>query len=131
MILVDTNIILDIFENDHTWGPWSARQLDQNESSGLSINSMIYAELGPSSKSQRDLDAKLSPMGFKYLEVPRTALFRASQAYFDYRKNKGTRDSLLPDFFIGAHAEVAKLTIITRDPRRYRRYFPNVRLITP
>lgn len=131
MILVDTNIILDIFEADPSWGAWSAATLDGNEADGLVINPMIYAELGPSSASQEELDARLSPMGFKYLEIPQTALFRASQAYLEYRRNKGTRDSLLPDFLIGAHAEISNLTIATRDPGRYRRYFPSVTLITP
>lgn len=131
MILVDTNIILDIFEADPDWGAWSAATLDLHEASGLVINPMIYAELGPSSRSQEELDAKLSPMDFKYLEIPQAALFRASQAFLEYRQSKGTRDSLLPDFLIGAHAEISAFSIVTRDPRRYRRYFPSVPLITP
>ncbi|MEO0414653.1 MAG: type II toxin-antitoxin system VapC family toxin [Verrucomicrobiota bacterium] len=130
-ILVDTNIIFDVTKADPIWAEWSEAKLKELESLDLAINPVIFAEFCFDCPSVTDADRIIRLFGFSYLEMPRDGLFRASQAFRKYRKNGGGKQSILPDFFIGGHAESNSLSILTRDTNRYRTYFPNVTLICP
>ncbi|PTM41090.1 hypothetical protein C8D03_2623 [Bosea sp. 124] len=131
-MLVDTNIFLDLITDDREWGEWSARQLAAAMSTGrVLINDVIYAELSIRFDDIRRLDAMLVDFDAALNPMPRQALFDAGKAFRRYRASGGLRTGVLPDFFIGAHAAVARLPLLTRDPRRYRAYFPLVELITP
>lgn len=133
MVLVDSNVLLDISTKDPRWFAWSSEQLEPLINAGeAAINPIIYAELAPAFSSAIELDTRLVPPGdFHHLPLPYAAAFPAARAFATYRKAGGIRSSPLPDFYIGAHAEVEELQILTRDPTRYRTYFPNVRLICP
>ena len=133
MVLVDTNVLLDISTKDPVWFEWSSAQLEPIINAGeAAINPNIYAELAPAYSTAAELDARLVPLAdFHRLTLPYAAAFPAARAFVAYRKAGGTRTSPLPDFFIGAHAEVENLVILTRDPVRYRTHFPEVRLICP
>ena len=132
MPLVDTNVLLDLFTNDPIWADWSARELRiLSAQEALVVNPVVYAELSVGFGRIEDLDAALATAGVDLLESPRAALFLAGQAFQTYRAQGGTRTGVLPDFFIGAHAVVAGMSLLTRDTRRYRSYFPTVVLITP
>ena len=131
-ILVDSNIILDVFLDDPNWAEWSESQLAQfSSNTKLFINQVVYSEVSIGFKRIEDLESALNRGGFQMIEIPKEALFLAGKAFLEYRKNRGTRNSLLPDFYIGAHAAVLAVTLITRDESRYRTYFPTVKLITP
>lgn len=132
MVLVDTNVILDVIETDPVWADWSQRQLDQAAlGDTLIINPVIYAELSIAFLRIEELEAMLVQGGFVVESIPREALFLAGKAFLQYRRQKGTRTGVLPDFFIGAHASVLGIPLLTRDVGRYARYFPRLRLITP
>lgn len=131
MILVDTNILLDILEDDPVWYEWSLQQLQaQSLIHDLAVNPIIYSELSLAFHTVEEQDRALQSMDLKYQELPRPALFLAGLAFVQYRRSGGQKNNVLPDFFIGAHAAVQGWSILTRDPRRYRNYFPSVRLIT-
>ena len=131
-VLVDSNIILDLFLNDPVWASWSEKTLTRMSSLGdLFINPIIYSEVSIGFTRIEELETALGTAGFKMLELPREALFLAGKVYLDYRKQKGTKNSPLPDFYIGAQAAVMKLDLITRDTARYKTYFPTIDLITP
>jgi hypothetical protein len=131
-ILVDSCVLLDLFTDDPQWGVWSENILESySQTNSLYINSIIYTEVSIGFKRIEELEIAISELGLKVLEMPREALFLAGKVFLQYRKNRGTKTSPLPDFFIGAHASVAKLDLITRDPSRYKTYFPRVRLILP
>jgi predicted nucleic acid-binding protein len=130
--LVDANVLLDIATADATWMGWSQEQLAAAAGSGaVLINPIIYAELAPAFASAADLDRWLDPVLFRRAALPYGAGWLAAQAFVKYRRGGGARTAPLPDFYIGAHAEVEQLTLITRDAARYRTYFPAVALITP
>ena len=130
--LFDTNVLLDIATADATWLGWSEGQFRAAAARGpISINPIIYAELAPALATQSDLDRWLDPALYERLALPYAAGWLAAQAFVKYRRGGGTRSSPLPDFYIGAHAEVEGLTLPTRDATRYRTYFPSVSLITP
>lgn len=133
MVLVDTNVLLDIATQDAKWFDWSMAQLvPLINFREAAINPVIYAELAPLYRNARELDLNLIPPGnFRRLQLPYSAGFPASRAFQAYRKAGGQRTSPLPDFFIGAHAEAENLVLLTRDPTRYRTYFPKVKLICP
>jgi predicted nucleic acid-binding protein len=132
MLLVDTNVLLDVLENDPAWAEWSLRQLRaQAQTHGFAINPIIYAELSLAFDSVPTLDAAIAGMGLDFEELPRPALFLAGRAYLEYRRQGGTKSNVLADFFIGAHAAARNWGILTRDARRYRSYFPGVPLVTP
>jgi hypothetical protein len=132
MLLVDTNILVDVWENDPEWADWSISQLRaQSQMHPLAINPVIYAELSLTFKSVETLDHALKDMGLKLMEMPRPALFLAGKAFVQYRRRGGHRTNVLSDFFIGAHAAVESWPILTRDTRRYESYFPTVKLISP
>ncbi|MGA2554732.1 MAG: type II toxin-antitoxin system VapC family toxin [Verrucomicrobiota bacterium] len=130
MTLVDTSVIADIFTKDPDWFPWSSAQIERAASHGpVAYDAMIFAELAVKFDTQRDLENRLS--AFTYLPLPLNAAFQAGKAFEKYRRAGGKKARPLPDFFIGAHAYVAHLPLLTRDPRRVRTFFPSVRLITP
>ena len=132
MILVDTNILLDVVTDDPQWADWSQHQLRSAAlSDRLAINAVIYAEVSIYYERIDDLDAMLDTAGITIAEIPRPALFLAGKVFRAYRKAGGTKTGVLPDFFIGAHAAVAKMRLLTRDPRRYRSYYPTAGLIAP
>ncbi|MBK5256183.1 MAG: type II toxin-antitoxin system VapC family toxin [Vicinamibacteria bacterium] len=132
MLLVDTNILVDVFEDDPLWADWSVGQLRaQAQVHPLGINPVIYAELSLTFASVRELDENLEGIGVSVEEMPRAALFLAGRAFLKYRRAGGTRTNVLADFFIGAHASVLGCGILTRDEARYRSYFPRVHLVTP
>jgi predicted nucleic acid-binding protein len=131
-LLVDSNVIVDLVEDDPRWADWSVRVLDQYAAGHqLLINAVIYAEISIGFRRIEELEEALAAGGFEMAPVPREALFLAGKAFVTYRKRAGSRASSLPDFFIGARAAVARLPLLTRDPRRYRSCFPSVELITP
>ena len=133
MVLVDTKVLLDIATRDPTWFDWSRTRLAPLvNAKQAAINPVIYAELAPCYRNERDLDLNLlPPTDFKRLALPYAAAFPAARAFAAYRQTGGTRTSPLPDFFIGAHAEAEGHTLLTRDPVRYRTYFATVKLLAP
>ncbi len=132
MIFVDTNVILDVATFDPNWAIWSLDQLELASASGpLLINEIVYAELSIGYTLIERLDDLVEQMELEMLQIPRSALFLAGKAYQRYRQSGGTRTGVLPDFFIGAHAAVVQVPVLTRDVARYRAYFPTVRLIAP
>jgi predicted nucleic acid-binding protein len=130
LVLVDTNVISDVIHADPQWEPWALEKLASHFGS-LVINPVIFAELCCRATSTAELEQTLAPFELLYYELPREALFQAAQAFLLYRQRGGTKTSPLPDFFIGAHAAVSNIPILTRDVSRYRSYFPHVTLITP
>ena len=131
-MLVDTNVLVDVLENDPYWADWSIAQLQaQSRVHRLAINSIIYAELSLTFSSVEALDQVLDAMVLRMLEIPKPALFLAGKAFAQYRHKGGTKNNVLSDFLIGAHAAVSGLPVLTRDTRRYKSYFPSVRLVAP
>jgi len=131
-VLVDSNIILDVVENDPDWCEWSLSVLEQyGESNQLVINPMIYAEVSIGFEMIEEVEDVLSEGGFKMVPIPKEALFLAGKAFLRYRREQGSKTSPLPDFFIGAHAAVAGVTLLTRDKKRIKHYFPSVDLVSP
>jgi predicted nucleic acid-binding protein len=131
-LLVDSNVILDVFLDDSNWADWSETMLNQYSTSGpLYINSIIYTEISIGFARIEELDAAVTMAGFQFLELPKEALFLAGKAFLQYRRNEGTKTSPLPDFFIGAHAAVLGIDLLTRDVSRYHTHFPTVNLVTP
>ena len=131
-ILVDSNIILDVFLDDPNWAEWSESKLEKFSSiTKLFINPVIYSEVSVGFKRIEELESALTRSGFQMLEIPKEALFLAGKALLKYRKNRDTKRSPLPDFYIGAQAAIFDMDLITRDVTRYRTYFPTVRLISP
>jgi predicted nucleic acid-binding protein len=132
MVFVDTNILLDLVIPNPAWVNWSASQLLQlAQIHNLVINPIVYAELTVSFSSIAKVEASIADLGLRLEDIPREAAFLAGKAFAQYRRNGGARTSVLPDFFIGAHASVLTASLLTRDPQRFRTYFPTVRLITP
>lgn len=130
--LVDSNVLLDILTEDPAWEEWSTDALaDAAEAGPLFINPIVYSEVSMRFTSVEALEAALPPQDFRRDPIPWAAAFLAGKAFLDSRRNKGTKVTTLPDFFIGAHAAVAGLDLLTRDIRRYRTYFPTVSLIAP
>jgi predicted nucleic acid-binding protein len=131
-VLVDSNIVLDVFLNDPEWADWSESKLDEyDQSEILYINSIIYSEISIGFDLIEDLESATARAGFQMLEIPKEALFLAGKAYLKYKKRKGIKRTPLPDFFIGAQAAVQSLDLITRDVSTYQSYFPTVKLISP
>jgi predicted nucleic acid-binding protein len=130
--LIDTNVLLDVVTDDPNWSDWSIEQLEAAALRGpLLINDVIYAELAVRYERIERLEAFLSEAGIEIAATPRAGLFLAGKVFQRYRKAGGSRAGVLPDFFIGAHAAVDRLELLTRDTARYRTYFPTVALITP
>ncbi|KFB77826.1 MAG: type II toxin-antitoxin system VapC family toxin [Candidatus Accumulibacter sp.] len=130
--LIDTNVIIDAADPDSPWYAWSAAQLISASNDGaVFINPIIYAELAGYADSESQIASILSDMLLERADLPWEAAFRAGRAFVAYRRAGGTKTAPMPDFYIGAHAQVAGLTLLTRDARRYRSYFPELRLIAP
>lgn len=131
-MLVDTNVLVDVLENDPDWAAWSVAQLRaQAQIHRLVINPVIYAELSLTFSSLEALDDTLADLQIPVIDIPKPALFLAGKAFAKYQHRGGTQSHALADFFIGAHAAVAGLPVLTRDARRYAGYFPTIQLISP
>lgn len=131
-MLVDTNVLVDVLANDPEWADWSITQLRaQAQIHRLHINPVIYAELSLTFSTVEALDDTLAALQIPVIEIPRPALFLAGKAFVQYRRQGGTKTNVLADFFIGAHAAVARWPVLTRDVRRYGGYFPTVVLVSP
>jgi predicted nucleic acid-binding protein len=132
LLLVDTNVILDVVEDDPQWAAWSQAQLEAASLKfTLVINPIIYAELSIAYQRIEELETMLKRAQLRLDPIPREALFLAGRVFLRYRRQKGTKSGVLPDFFVGAHAAVSGLPLLTRDLRRYRTYFPSLKLIAP
>lgn len=132
MILIDSNVLLDLYDDGSEWHLWSASSLVAAANDApLIIDPIIYAEVSINFKTPAEFDAAFPPEDFLRRALPFAAAFIAGKAHVEYRRRGGVRAATLPDFFIGAHALVAGYKILTRDPRRFRRYFPDVELIAP
>lgn len=131
-VLVDSCVILDLFTNDPNWATWSESILEKfSQTNTLYINSIVYTEISMGFEKIEELEDAILKLGVKVIEMPRETLFLTGKTFLKYRKNKGTKHSPLPDFFIGAHATISKFNLITRDLSKFRTYFPQVKLIHP
>jgi predicted nucleic acid-binding protein len=127
--LVDSNVLLDVLTDDPTWAEWSMGALaDAAELGPVYVNPVIYAEVSVRFSSVEALEGALPAADFRREAIPWAAAFLAAKVFVDYRRNSGTRAGTLPDFFVGAHAAVADLALLSRDVGRYRTYFPTVPL---
>ena len=131
MILVDTNVLLDIYRADAIWMPWSLQHLQQAKPGQLAINMVVYAELAGHPAEPANLDEFLEMLDIQVLELSRPAARLAGLAFRNYRQRGGTKTGVLPDFFIGAHAQAEGYKLLTRDAGRYKNYFPKIKLICP
>lgn len=130
--LVDSNVILDVMTEDDRWLSWSMEALATAAELGpLYVNQIVYAEVSLRFSRIEELEDALPADDFRRLGLPWEASFLAAKAFHAYRRRGGRRTTTLPDFFIGAHAAVSNLALLTRDPRRYRSYFPSVELMSP
>jgi predicted nucleic acid-binding protein len=131
-VLVDSNVLLDLVTEDAEWLDWSAAALERAAAgSRLVINPVIYAEVSIGFARVEDLDAALPADSFQRRPLPWDAAFLAGKVFLHYRQRGGSRPAPLPDFFIGAHAAIEGLILLTRDPKRYRSYFPRLSIIAP
>jgi len=132
MLLVDTNVLVDVLQNDPQWADWSVAQMRaQSSLHALVINLIIYAEISLSFSTLEALDDVVATLALELREIPRPALFLAAKAYAQYRRRGGSKLQVLPDFFIGAHAAVEGWPLLTRDASRFRTYFPTLDVLAP
>lgn len=132
MTLVDTCVLLDVVQSDPDWADWSQTQLEHAAThGGIVINPIIYADFSVCYADMGQVDRALADFGARMSALPREALFLAGKAFRQYRQRGGARASVLPDFFIGAHAAVSEIPVLTRDTRRIRFYFPTAALLAP
>jgi predicted nucleic acid-binding protein len=132
LILVDTNVLVDVVTDDPLWAEWSQRQLALAAAQDdLAINDIVYAELSVRYATIEELDAMILAARLVSAAIPRPALFLAGKAFRRYRYAGGVKTGVLPDFVIGAHAVISGSLLITRDAARYRTYFPGIMLIAP
>ena len=132
MLLVDTNVLVDVLQDDPKWAEWSIGQMRaQAALHALVINPVIYAEMSLSFTTIEALDDVVQTLALDLREIPRPALFLAAKAYAQYRRRGGSKTQVLPDFFIGAHAAVEGWPLLTRDASRFRTYFPSVDVLAP
>jgi predicted nucleic acid-binding protein len=132
LILVDTNVLVDIVSDDPLWAEWSQRHLTLAAAHDeLAINDIVYAELSVRYATLEELDAMIRDARLVSAPIPRSALFLAGKAFRRYRSAGGSKTGVLPDFFLGAHAVISQSALITRDIARYRTYFPGIMLIAP
>lgn len=129
---MDSNVLLDVIREDPVWSSWSEKSLARMADEGpLVINSIIYAEVSTTYATVEEIDAALAEAGLERLALPWSAAFLAGRCHVEYRRRGGARVRTLPDFFIGAHAAVLGMRLLTRDAARYRTYFPSVDIIAP
>jgi predicted nucleic acid-binding protein len=132
MLLVDTNVLVDVLQNDPQWADWSIAQMRaQSSLHALVINPIIYAEMSLSFSTLEALDDVVGTLALELREIPRPALFLAAKAYAQYRRRGGSKLQVLPDFFIGAHAAVEGWPLLTRDASRFKTYFPTLEVLAP
>jgi predicted nucleic acid-binding protein len=132
MLLVDTNVLVDLLQNDPQWADWSIAQMRaQSSLHALVINPIIYAEVSLSFSTIEALDDVVGTLALELREIPRPALFLAAKAFAQYRRRGGSKLQVLPDFFIGAHAAVEGWPLLTRDARRFKTYFPTLEVLAP
>ena len=132
VVLVDTNVLLDVLEEDAEWATWSQAKLEAASATDtLAINPIIYSELSIAFERIEELEAVIAEASLTVEPIPREALFLAGKVFLNYRRARGNKTSVLPDFYIGAHAAVMQWPVLTRDVGRYRTHFPTVTLITP
>ncbi len=132
MLLVDTNVLVDVLQDDPQWADWSVAKIRaQSRVHELAINPIIYAEISLSFSTLEALDGVVDSLRLSMRDIPRPALFLAAKAFIQYRRRGGRKTQVLPDFFIGAHAAVAGWTLLTRDASRFRTYFPSLQVIAP
>jgi len=130
--LVDTNVLIDIFDTGSPWEDWSTRAIERMRSEGpIVVNQIVYAEMAAGFPLEADLESALSPSRFIREDLPWEAAFLAGHAFLAYRRDGGPKRSPLPDFYIGAHAATRGYRLLTRDTARYRTYFPLLRLVSP
>lgn len=131
-VLVDSNVLLDVMTEDRRWAEWSSSALARAaETAPLIVNAVIYAEISVRFSRIEDLEAALPTAMFEREAIPFEAGFLAGKAFLSYRRKGGGKSAPLPDFFIGAHAAITGHRLLTRDPRRYRTYFPRIDIISP
>lgn len=131
-VLVDANVLVDIFRRDETWYSWSAGAFEAAvDTAEIAINPIVYAELSIPFQTIEELEEALAPRALLRLPLPWQAAYLAGKAFLAYRRDGGERRLPLPDFYIGAHAAVAGMRLLTRDASRYRTYFPRLELIAP
>ena len=131
-MFVDANVLIDIFGRDEVWYEWSLAKLQEcSASADLIINHIVYAELASAFVASEELDKRLESLKLEIIDLPKEAAFLAGKAFAQYRKSGGAKTNVLSDSFIGAHAQVMGVPILTRDVRRYRSYFPDVPLVAP
>jgi len=132
MLLVDTNVLVDVLQNDPQWADWSISQMRAQASlHALVINPIIYAEVSLSFSTLEALEDVVRTLALELREIPRPALFLAAKAYAQYRRRGGSKRQVLPDFFIGAHAAVEGWPLLTRDANRFKTYFPTLEVLAP
>ena len=131
MILVDTNVFVDVIHQDPIWLDWSLRELSKAKSQQIVTNYVVYAELHTHNTAGPHIDAFLQKLGVQVLDLTRPAAQLAANAFRSYRQRSGTKTGVLPDFFIGAHAQADGYKLLTRDAGRYRSYFQDIDLISP
>lgn len=131
-VLVDSNILLDIATNDAKWSKWSGSALAEcAEHATLAINPIIYAEVSIGYTTIEALNAALPSSLYRREPLPWEAGFLAGKCFLAYRRRGGQRNTPLPDFYIGAHAAIEHLALLTRDVTRYQTYFPKVEMLSP
>lgn len=130
--LVDSDVLIDLIGPESPWTDWSSKALSVALEDGAAfVNQIVYAEISVGFAAVEDCEWALEVRGIERIPLPWPAGFLAGRAFTDYRRRGGRKLSPLPDFFIGAHAAVEGLRLLTRDANRYRTYFPTVELLTP
>ena len=130
--LIDSNVLIDILARDSQWSSWSDEALiEALEDGPVLVNQIVFAEISPGFPTAGECEWALDVRGIERVPLPWPSAFLAGQAFVSYRRRGGAKRSPLPDFFIGAHAATERLRLLTRDPERYRTYFPTVELVAP
>ena len=131
-VLVDSNVLIDVAEDDPVWGDWSRSALERvADASLLVVNPIIYAEVSAGYARVEEIERFMPAALFRREQLPWEAAFLAGKAFLAYRRRGGRSRSPLPDFYIGAHAAVCGHRLLTRDASRYRTYFPRLDIIAP
>ncbi len=131
-LVVDSCVLLDIFNGDEQWCDWSVQMLGElSKTHRLVINPIIFTEIAFNFDSQELLEDTLRQLNITICNIPLDAAFKVSRIFREYRRRKGTKSSPMPDFYIGAHAESLGASVITRDSNRFKSYYPDVGLYSP
>ena len=131
-MLVDSNVLIDVVNDDPVWGAWSREALERTATHDLLVvNPIIYAEVSAGFARAEDVERAFPSADFRREQIPYEAAFLAGKAHVAYRRRGGRSRSPLPDFYVGAHAAVCGHRLLTRDASRYRTYFPRLDIIAP